>query len=337
MKIAFMGSDEIALPMLDTLIGEKPGGARVAAVFTQPDRKTGRGMRLQANAIKQWAERHGLPVYQPVKCGKDEAAFLKAEGFDLVLVMAYGQFLPSSILEATPLGALNLHASILPRLRGASPIHTAVALGHPESGVSFMRITPQMDAGPVADVEQVPVEQADTSPVLHAKLARACPPLIRRCLGALAEGPLEFKEQDPESVTYCRIIRKTDARLDFREPAENLYNRVRAFTPWPVTSFPFKDVEVRIIAASFTLEQHGQAPGTVLDPDGESLAIACGRGVLKATRLQRPGGKPLDADAFLRGFPIDSGEVIESREMAPLESRIPFPYRKKGKSGEANT
>lgn len=337
MKVAFMGSDPIALPLLEELLENNPGGARLEAVFTQPDRKTGRGMRLTANAIKRWAQDKGLPVHQPRRCGEAEAALLRSQAFDLVIVMAYGQILPSSILDTPPLGFVNLHASLLPRLRGASPIHTAVALGLPESGVSFMRIIPAMDAGPVADAERVPIDPRDTAPDLHAKLAQACRPLLRRCLPPLAKGGLVFRDQDPAEVTYCRIIDKTDAHLDFREPAAALANRVRAFTPWPGTSFPFNDAEIRILEAEVEATTHHLPAGSLLEISEGSLPIACGEGTLLVKRMQRPGGKPLDTVEFLRGFPMEAGSVIPSREMRPLEARSPFPYRRKRNSARGNT
>jgi len=327
-KTAFMGSDPIALPLLHRLVEKKPGGVTLQAVFTQPDRPTGRGMKQHANPVKRWALEQGLPVLQPARCGADEAAFLSGSGFDLVLVMAYGQLLPRSLLESVPHGFLNLHASLLPRLRGASPIHTAVALGLPRTGVSLMRVVPKMDAGPVADQEVVVIEQEATAVEVHRRLAEACPDLLERALPRLVRGTLEFTAQDDAKVTYCRIIDKEDRFLDFTHPAGELANRVRAFQPWPGTAFPVAGTEVRVMAARET--SHGAlraVPGTVLpDPDG-GLHIACGTGCLLAKQLQRPGGRPLPAAAFLRGFPIEPGTVLASRPMRPLEWPHPFPRR----------
>lgn len=332
MKVAFMGSDPVALPLLECLVAERPGGAELAFVFTQPDRKRGRGMREHPNVIKAWAEERGLAVKQPLKCGPVEAELVREAGVDLLLVMAYGQILPRSLLEAPSLEALNLHASLLPRLRGASPIHTAVALGLEESGVSLMRLVPKLDAGPVAEVERVWIGKGTTTPELHGNLAAACPALMRRSLPELAAGRLLFKEQDPEEVTYCRMIEKADAHLDFRAPAMELERRVRAFQPWPGSSFPHGDQLVRILEAEAEPDESGETPGTVRIGEKGIPAIACGRGRLRVHRLQRPGGTPLQAEAFLRGYPLEEGTVLASREMRPLESRTPFPYRKKGNS-----
>lgn len=332
-----MGSDPIALPVLRHLVGPGRSAFDLCAVYTQPDRKSGRGMKLRANEIKTWALEEGLPVHQPLKCGKEEADRLKELGVELILVMAYGQILPRRILEVAPLGTLNLHASILPRLRGASPIHTSVALGLEETGVSLMRITPKMDAGPVADVERVVIEPSDTSADVHAKLALACVPLMDRCLEPIAEGTLAFREQDPAQVSYCRIIEKSDADLDFTQPAASLANRVRAFTPWPGSRFPYHGKEIHILEAEAADDSASLEPGTlIIDPAG-SLRIACGTGILIVKKLQRPGGKPLPTEAFLRGFHMESGGVIESREMRALESPLPFPHRRRGNSAGGNT
>jgi methionyl-tRNA formyltransferase len=337
MKVAFMGSDPIALPVLRHLAGSGTPDFDLCAIFTQPDRKSGRGMKLRPNEIKSWALERAVPVYQPRKCGSADAALLKEARIDFILVMAYGQMLPASILEAAPLGILNLHASILPRLRGASPIHTAVALGLPETGVSLMRITAKMDAGPVAGVERVEIGSQDTSADIHGKLALACIPLMERCLPAIKAGTLSFTPQDPDQVSYCRIIEKSDAQLDFRESASTLANRVRAFKPWPGTRFPYEGTDISILEAEAVEESEVTEPGTLhVDPSG-SVRIMCGKGALQISKLQRPGGKPLPVGDFLRGFPMQPGTVLQSIQMRPLESATPFPHRPRGNSSTAGT
>jgi methionyl-tRNA formyltransferase len=293
-------------------------------------------MKLQANAIKAWAQDNGIAVHQPRKCGEAETALLKQLGIDLVLVMAYGQILPQHLLEAPPLGALNFHASLLPRLRGASPIHTAIAIGEKETGVSLMRIIQKLDAGPVADMERVPIGQEDTSVDLHARLGQACVPLMERCLPRIADSSLQFTEQDPSQVTYCRIIEKTDRYLDFNTPARELADRVRAFVPWPGTAFPVDDIDIRVLAARAVPHSGGEVPGTLL-VGADGVRICCQEGALELLQLQRPGGKPLPTEAFIRGFPLSSGQVIESRTMRPLESPEPFPYRRRRNSKSGRT
>lgn len=329
MKIAFMGSDPIVLPMLDFLQSDKCADADIVVVLTQPDRKTGRGMRLQANEIKKWAEQHSIEILQPLKCGQTEADYLHNEAIDLVIVMAYGQILPRCILEVTQNKVLNMHASLLPRFRGASPIHTAVALGLEKTGVSLMEIIPKLDAGPVADFEEVLIGKESTVVELMDLMAQASVALVQRGLDRLVSGNLEFVEQDLDKVTYCRIIDKNDRHLDFNRPATDLHNRIRAFQPWPGTAFPVGDLEIRIVAG--TIEQWDEnhdEPGTVrLDTAG--MTISCGQDLIRPRILQRPGGKPLPVNDFLRGFPIIDGSVLLSREMRPLEGKSPFPYRKK--------
>lgn len=329
MNIAFMGSDPIALPMLDYIQSEACADTRITAVFTQPDRRTGRGMQLHANEIKSWALAQSIEVLQPVKCGEAEAEIICNKQIDLVLVMAYGQILPGCILRATRNKVLNLHASLLPRLRGASPIHTAIALGLEKTGVSMMEIVPKLDAGPVADRQQIRIPgDAQTGAVIEL-MSQAAIPLVERTLQKLRQGRLEFVEQDAEHVTYCRIIEKTDRYLDFHQSATELYNRIRAFQPWPGTAFPAGAIEIRIHdAAVERADDPDDPPGTVRH-SANGLLIACGRDYLRPTILQRPGGKPMPVAEFLRGYPITDGQTLQSREMRPLEAAHPFPYRKK--------
>jgi methionyl-tRNA formyltransferase len=333
-----MGSDPIALPVLELIHAEQPGGFRLEAVFTQPDRPTGRGMHLKPNAIKCWATERGIPVHQPAKCGAADIDFLATSKIDHVLVMAYGQILSRAFLETPPLGVLNLHASLLPRLRGPSPIHTAVALGLKQTGVSLMRIIPKLDAGPVCDVETVPVGDSDSSADVHAMLAGASVPLVRRALPELAAGRLCFTDQDDAKVSYCRIIDKDDSNLDFHATARELADRVRAFQPWPGTRFPFNGIEIRVLDAQASADRvNSTAAGTLLHDPHDGLVVVCGEGKLILRALQRPGGKPLPADEFVRGFAMQDGSCIESRTMRPLEAPVPFPWKRKANSSGTST
>lgn len=325
MKLAFMGSDPIALPFLRWLQQEQPAGARVVSVHTQPDRRTGRGMKQQLNPIKQWALEQSLPIHQPRRCGEDDITALLQHGVETVLVMAYGQILRRSFLKAFPDAVFNLHASALPRLRGASPIETAIAIGLPRTAVSFMRVIPAMDAGAVADREWVRIEETTTGPILRDRLAAASIPLLQRCLPALQAGNLPFTEQDPAGVTYCRLLAKQDAHLDFSHPAAELARRVRAFKAWPGTTFPFGDRLLRIHQATALPGTAAAPPGTVLRDDPAPLAIACGQGsVLRIDHIQRPGGRVLPATDFLRGYDIPAGTRLPSLPIPPLESPTPI-------------
>jgi methionyl-tRNA formyltransferase len=332
LRVIFMGSDAIALPLLGWLAGEGRAVAQLVAVYTQPDRATGRGQKVQPNAIKLWAQTHGVPVHQPERLTRDELTWLKNQAPDLVLVMAYGHILRSDFIDAPRLGIVNLHASLLPKYRGASPIQTAVANGERETGVVLMRIVPELDAGPVADVEKVRIEALDTALEIEAKLARACVPLLARALPRLVTGELAFVEQNHAAATFCRKLEKTDGVLDFAAPAAALAARVNGLFPWPACSVEIAGQPVKFGLADaappetcHVLRDKSVMPGAVLGSDGRGVLIATGDGGLRVRRLQRPGGKMLDAAEFLRGFPIPAGTFLPSKPMPPLAAAKPFP------------
>jgi methionyl-tRNA formyltransferase len=330
LKLVFMGSDPIARPLLDWLVGEGSAVARIAAVYTQPDRPAGRGQKVEPGPICRWAADQQLPVRQPEKLTQDECAWLAAQQADLVLVMAYSQILRDEFIALPRLGTLNLHASILPRFRGASPIQTAVACGERETGVTLMRIVKRLDAGPVADVERVPVRPLDTALEVEAKLAQACVRLLGRALPRLCEGSLVFTAQDEARATYCRRLVKEDGRLDFSAPAAALAARINGLFPWPGCAVEINGIAVRLGLAD-AVDHAGlpggnaAAPGTVTGTDAEGLLVAAGGGSLRLRRLQRPGGKMLVAPEFLRGFSVAAGMVLPSRPTQPLILSQPFP------------
>ncbi len=347
LRLVFLGSDPIALPLLDWLAGEGRAVAKVVAIFTQPDRPAGRGQKVQPNAIKAWALDRSLPVHQPEKLTADVQAQLAALAPDVSLVMAYGQILREDFIAAARLGTFNLHTSLLPKYRGASPIQTAVACGEPETGVSLMRIVRELDAGPVADRERIPIARHDTALDVETKLAAASVALLARALPRLAAGMLAFVEQDHGTATFCRRLTKDDGALDFSAPAAVLAARINGLFPWPacateVAGQPVKlgladtAIEVADIVAPVVDRGSGTpasasnrpaAPGTVLGADGEGLLVATGAGVLRVRRLQRPGGKMLPAAEFLRGFPLAAGTVLPSRPLSTLMAREPFRHR----------
>ena len=331
LKLVFMGSDAIALPALDWLARSTGSGqvgsgqVQVTAVFTQPDRAAGRGQKVQVNAIKHWAQRRGLPVLQPARLGAVEQQELVAFRPDLVLVMAYGHILKQEVIDTPRLGTFNLHTSILPKYRGASPIQTATACGEKETGVTLMKMVLALDAGPVAGVERVPVGPLDTATEVEAKLGQACVPLLARCLPAIAAGVQDFTAQDHSAATFCRRLVKGDGVLDFTAPARALATRINGLNPWPGCSVEIRGQPVKLGLADVGSIPDHQPPGTVLSPDQDGLLVATGEGALRLRLFQRPGGRLLPAAEFLRGFPIAPGTVLPSQAMPALVASAPFP------------
>lgn len=324
LRLIFLGSDPITLPLLDRLVDHERGRVELIAVYTQPDKPVGRGQKVTANGIKTWAMARGIPVHQPEKITREVREAYAALRPDVALVMAYGKILRPAFIDAARLGTLNLHASLLPDFRGASPIQTSVATGATRTGVSLMRIVPELDAGPVADVEAVDIAPLDTALEVEAKLAAACVPLVVRNLDALAAGTLPFVEQDHARATFCRRLVKTDGALDFRAPAAALAARINGLFPWPATSFDLEGQPIKVGLADVATGQGGEAgaqPGQVLGADADGLLVATGDGVLRMRRLQRPGGKLLPASDFLRGLPVAPGTLLPSAEMSPLLSQ----------------
>lgn len=322
LRLVFLGSDAIALPLLRWLVADGAAVVEVIGVFTQPDRPVGRGQRVQPNEIKLWALERGLPVLQPEKLTPDVRGQLATFSADVALVMAYGHILRDDFITTPRLGTLNLHTSILPKLRGASPIQTAVATGERETGVTLMRIVRKLDAGPVADVERVAIAPLDTAAEVERKLAAASVPLLQRCLPRLAQGTLTFSEQDETAVTFCRRLTKDDGALDFNASAAELAARINGLFPWPSCTASMLGQAVKIgLADALGSDPRVSEPGVVLGTDAEGLLISTGRGTLRCRRLQRPGGRMLDAAEFLRGFSVPAGTRVESRPMAPLVTR----------------
>jgi methionyl-tRNA formyltransferase len=327
LRLAFLGSDAIALPLLDGLAAAAAAGTgpvQLVGLYTQPDRPRGRGQKLQPGPIKQWALAHRLPVVQPARLGPEDVVRLRQDWrADVALVFAYGLLLKQDMLDAPRLGTFNLHTSLLPRFRGASPVATAIASGARETGLSFMRLVLALDAGPVADVERLPIGPHDTGETVTARLAAAAVPLARRCLAALRSGTLAFVEQDATQATYCRRLTKEDGALDFTQPANQLAARINGLFPWPTCTVEILGTPVKLGLADAI--EGMAAPGTVAGADAAGLLVGTGAGLLRLRRLQRPGARMLGAPEFLRGFPIAPGTVLPSQPMPLLESPTPWP------------
>lgn len=316
-KIAFFGSDEIALPFLSAVKND-PKFGDISAVLTQPDRRSGRGRKLQQNPVKAWALEHHVPVQDPSDPSSKETEWLKSLEIDLVIVMAYGHILKRDLIECAPSGCFNLHASLLPAFRGASPIETALAMGERETGVTLMRVVPRMDAGPIVDVERVAIEREDTGQTLRSKIARSCVPLMNRNLSSLLADGVDECPQDETLATYCRKLTKLDGSLDFNAPAETLVHRIQAFRFWPGSFFSVKGQRIRIGKSTVRNLPAKLVPGEVGCDSERNFCIGTGRGTLLVEELQKPGGKMLPAPDFLRGFEIPPGSILQSESMPDL-------------------
>ncbi|MBM3362204.1 MAG: methionyl-tRNA formyltransferase [Betaproteobacteria bacterium] len=313
MRLVFAGTPEFAQHALAAL---HAAGFEVALVLTQPDRPAGRGLKLQPSPVKQWALEQGVPVQQPRSLrleGKypDDAqaarqALLAARA-DAMVVAAYGLILPPWVLELPALGCLNIHASLLPRWRGAAPIHRAIEAGDTHTGVTIMQMDAGLDTGDMLLAETLPIEAQDTTASLQDKLAALGGRLIVEALKQAAVGDLTATAQAAQGATYAHKIDKTEAALDWTQSAALLERRIRAFQPAPGASALFGPTAIKVWQAS-VLQAGSGPPGTVLKADSQGVDVATGSGVLRLQLLQKPGGKPLRADAFLRGFPIQAGQ-----------------------------
>jgi len=300
-----MGTPEFAATIFARLI---TAGHRLRAVYTQPPRPAGRGHRTQPSPVQLLAENHGLPVHCPTSL-RDAGvqAEFAAIGADAAVVAAYGLILPPLVLAAPRLGCLNVHASLLPRWRGAAPIQRAILAGDRETGVTIMQMDEGLDTGPMLLQRAVPILPDTTAGELTDILAELGGRLMLEALDGVAAGKLSPQPQPEAGVAYAPKIRREEARLDWRQPADVLERQVRAFAPAPGAWFTGGGERIRVLQAAAEAQAPNVPPGTVID---DRLAIACGNGVLRPLRLQRPGRGALDADAFLRGFPIPAGTLL---------------------------
>ena len=307
MRIAFLGTPPFAVPALAELAA---AGFEVAAVYAQPPAPRGRGQALKPSAVQAFAESLGLPVRTP-RSMRDPQIIEAFQALDLdaAVVVAYGQILPAAVLDAPRLGAFNLHASLLPRWRGAAPIQRAVMAGDPITGVQVMRMTEGLDEGPVLLSETVRIGPLDTSGAVQERLAAVGARLLPRVLAAVERGGAKSTPQAAQGVTYARKIKPEEARIDWRRPAEELDRHIRGLSPFPGAWFlvPSDKGLVRVKALLSSVEEGEGAPGEVLDED---LLIACGQGALRLLQVQREGRQAQDAQIFLRGFALASGTRV---------------------------
>lgn len=304
MRVVFAGTPQFAVPALEAIAA---AGHEIALVLTRPDRPAGRGLAVVASAVKRCAGRRGLPVLQPASLKDAQAqARIRAAGAQVMVVAAYGLILPQAVLDIPPHGALNIHASLLPRWRGAAPIARAILAGDAVTGISIMQMDAGLDTGPVVLSEAVPIAPDATAGSLHDELARLGARMIVTALDALARGTLVPRPQAGEGVTYAPKIEKAEARIDWRREAAHIDRQVRAFDPIPGATTLLDGLPLKIWRVAPLPAAAGE-PGTVLAAGADGIDVACGSGALRVLELQRAGGRRLGAAEFLRGLALHPG------------------------------
>lgn len=314
-----MGTAELSCASLEKLACDP--AFSVAAVVTQPDKPKGRDLKLTPSPVKLLAERLHLPVLQPARA-RDEKFISQLRELkpDLIVVVAYGQILPQTILDLPPHGCLNVHTSLLPKYRGAAPIQWAIADGEPETGVTIMKMDAGLDTGPILSVRRTPILPADDSQSLHDRLAQLGAELLAETIPNYVAGKISPQPQPENGASYAAKIKKDDGKIDWSWPAEKIRNRLRAFTPWP-GAFTFLDGKLlKIWKASLAREvcyegspihSSGLGNGTILSADKKGILVLCGKDALMILELQREGGKRLTAEQFLAGHPLQPGAKFE--------------------------
>ncbi len=307
MRIVFMGTPDFAVPALGALI---EAGHEIVAIYSQPPRAAGRGLALRKSPVQQAAEQAGLPVFTPARLNSaEEHERFAGLGADVAVVVAYGLILPKPVLDATRLGVFNVHASLLPRWRGAAPINRAIMAGDAETGISIMRLSEGLDTGPVCLQQRVAIGPDLTAGALHDALAAEGAALMAAALAKLEVGSLDCRAQAEDSVTYAAKIEPGETRIDWSQTAPKLHDMIRGLSPFPGAWFEIElnGRKERVRALGSTLVEISGAPGVLLD---DHLTVACGEGAVRLTEVQRAGKKPMSADEFLRGVKLPAGMAL---------------------------
>lgn len=308
MRVLFIGTGDIGLPSLEWLLNSTQH--EVVAVVTQPDKPVGRKMVITPPRIKVRALAAGIPVLQPLKI-RHAVEELKSFNADVAIVIAYGQILSLAVLDVPPLGCLNVHTSLLPRHRGAAPIQAAIRDGDTETGVTIMFMDEGLDTGDILLMQRMPIAADDTGGSLHDKLAEKAPEALEAALDLLATGNPPREKQDESRVTHVRKLTRQDGRIDWTRSAKELDCLVRAFTPWPGTSCMLKETQMKVHRVQVIANADGcPVPGTIVSANAEGILVSCGSGLLNLREVQIEGGKRLPAADFLRGHPLQAGDVL---------------------------
>jgi methionyl-tRNA formyltransferase len=307
LRLIFMGTPDFAVPTLLEIVGR---GYEIAAVYTRAAKPAGRGMEMQPSPVEREARRFGLPVLTPPTLkATDTQAALRVHAADAAVVVAYGLILPKPVLDAVPLGCFNLHASLLPRWRGAAPINRAIIAGDKETGATIMKMDEGLDTGPVAMAERLPIGADATAGELHDELARLGADLMLRALGGLERGALVLTPQPATGVTYADKIAKDETRIDWRKPWKRVHDHCRGLSPFPGAWFEIagEGAPIRVKALRTAKGEGAGAPGMLLD---DKLTVACGEGAVRLLEVQRAGRQAMQAEEFLRGTPLARGTIL---------------------------
>ncbi|MCX6920991.1 MAG: methionyl-tRNA formyltransferase [Verrucomicrobia bacterium] len=321
-RVILLGSDEIALTAF-TVVRSLPG-VEIVGVYSQPDRPSGRGQEVKSNPVASWARIEGLALFQPEKLTPEHAQELGRMKIDLGVVMAYGQILKDDFLAATHLGFINFHGSILPALRGATPVEGALASGLQVTGISLQQVVRRLDAGPLHAAAELKIAKGEGRTALRTRLGQLAGELAQSALPGILSGASRPVAQDESKVSYTRRLTREDAALDFNASASELVARIHALEGWPGSAFIHAGLTIKVGAASAGETGAVSSPGTILAADRDGVTVACRRGVLCMTKLQRPTAKMLPTGEFLAGYPLSVGEVLPSSPMPALVGPIPF-------------
>lgn len=309
MKIVFMGTPDFAAGSLKALIGNHD----VAAVFTQPDRPKGRGQKVQYNQVKSLALEHGIPVYQPIRIKKEPEAVNAIRDIqpDIIVVVAFGQIIPKEVLDMPRFGCVNVHASLLPELRGAAPINWAIVRGYNKTGVTTMLMNEGIDTGDMLLKSDVEIREDETAEELHDELMKIGAELLLETLDGLEKGNITPEKQDDSKSNYAPMLSKELGHIDWNKDCKSVHNLIRGVTPWPGAYCYYEDKMIKIWKAKVFSENKSKTPGEIISVSKEGIEVACGVGSILIMELQEVGSKRMDINSYLNGHTISEGSLLK--------------------------